>query len=520
LKNIIYQLFPRYWGSYDGKNVRGGSLQENGCGHLADIDDASLAYLKSLGVTHVWYTGLLRHATSCDTAGCTASHPQFVKGNAGSPYAIRDYMDINPYLADNPAERMAEFSALVGRTHKAGMKFLMDFVPNHVSRDNVNFGKSDKKNVHWDANNDFFYYPGCPLSLPVPFNPTGKWKEPFVEYPAKASGNNCFKPDPGIEDWYETVKLNICDFHTPTWDKFLEILRFWADKGVDGFRCDMVELVPPEFLTWLFAQLRRDYPELIFIGEAYNTENYRKYIREVGFNLLYDKSGMYDLLYDIVRKNVFDSGSAVPLWQSTRRITACWQNLGDLQADMLNFLENHDEVRLSSRDFAGDPRKGMAALGVSLLFNNASFMMYAGQEVGERADVSEGFSGENCRSTIFDWWSIPSLKRLNEYIHQGKGLLEEEKAVLERYRSVLALAQKKAFRDGMIYDLCFCNTSSRGFDPDRHFAFLRYEEGGECYLVACNFSAFPASMDLYMPTRDSYASIDVPPYDFSVSRLC
>lgn len=233
MKAVIYQILPRYWGNYDGRNVRGGSLDENGCGHFADIDDKSLEHFKSLGCTHIWYTGVIRHATSRDGCSSSPSHPQILKGRAGSPYAIKDYFDVNPYLADCPEHRMEEFEELVSRTHAHGLRVILDFIPNHVSRDNVNFGQKDNTDIHWTAENDFFYYPGERLTLPVPFTPDENFKETFREYPAKATGNNCFSPHPSVNDWYETIKLNYSDFHTGTWDKMLEILRFWASKGVD-----------------------------------------------------------------------------------------------------------------------------------------------------------------------------------------------------------------------------------------------------------------------------------------------
>lgn len=518
MKPIVYQVFPRYWGGYDGKNVRGGSLEENGCGRFSSIDSRSLDYFRKLGCTHLWYTGIIRHSTSCCTKGCTPSHPQFVKGRAGSPYAVYDYYDVNPYLADTPERRMEEFEDLVRRTHEAGMKVIIDFIPNHVSRDNVNFGRDDDNSEHWKAENDFYYYPGQQLSLPVEFIPGDGFDEPYKEFPAKATGNNCFSPCPTINDWYETVKLNYCDFHTPTWDKMLDILSFWASKGVDGFRCDMVELVPSEFFAWVIPEIRKRFPGTLFIAEVYNKENYGRYINYAGFDWLYDKSGLYDILHDIVWYNANEPEMPVELWRSTRRITWNWQSLGDLQEGMLNFLENHDEQRLASDDFAGKPERGYAALAVSLLFNSAPFMLYSGQELGERGAYEEGYSGKDGRSTIFDWWKIESTHRLWDMIHGKGNVSEEESKVLERYEGILRLSAEKVFSEGKVYDLCFCNLSSPGFDPDRHFAFLRYDEE-KCFLVVCNFSPKYAEMTLDIPIRNCRSEVEAAPYDFAVYEL-
>ena len=437
---LIYQMLPRLWGN----------------GRFSGIDQATLQYLKNtLGMDCLWLTGVIRHATYTLDRGCTPSNPQIVKGNAGSPYAIKDYYDVNPYMADDPDKRMEEFRAVVDRVHAAGLKLLIDFVPNHVSRDNVNLGHKDNKNVHWAPENDFFYFPGQSLHLPVPTP-----GNPFEEFPAKASGN-AFTPSPGINDWYETIKINYCDFHTATWDKMLQIVRFWASLGVDGFRCDMVEMVPWQFMKWLIASIRKEYPGTLFVAEVYDKEKYRLYVEEVGFDLLYDKSGLYDTLRAVTCSNA-----------SAKGITWNWQFLGDLQPHMLNFLENHDEQRLASDFFCGSASGGYAALAVSALLSNAPFMLYFGQEMGERGMQAEGFSGLDGRTSIFDWCTVPALEH-------------PDKEVQKRYLQVLQLAQLPAFREGSTFDLCYCQDEGH-FDKDRHYAFLR-SDGKKAFLVVSNF---------------------------------
>lgn len=460
MKHIVYQMLPRLWGN----------------GRFSGVDDGSLAYLKGLGVDAVWYTGVIAHATTYSAPGCPPpSNPQIVKGAAGSPYAIRDYYDVNAYLADCPARRMEEFESLVERTHSHGMKVIIDFVPNHVSRDYFSaaapsgvrsLGQDDDKSVHWAPENDFFYYPGEPLALEVPGG-----DNPFQEYPAKASGN-VFSPSPSVNDWYETVRINYCDFCTSTWRKMLDIVLFWASMGVDGFRCDMVEMVPWEFMKWLVSGVKSKFPETLFIAEVYIKEKYRMYLKEVGFDLLYDKSGLYDTL-----RSVTCAGT------SARAISYNWQMLGDLQGGMINFLENHDEQRIASDFFCGDPRKGYAALAVSLLLNDASFLLYFGEEVGERGMDEEEFSGIDGRTSIFDWCKVGSVQRLCKWIQTGKGLLSEESSVLERYRSLLKMAKEPEFTTGKTYDLGYCLPSRE----DRVSAFLR-SDGKAAKLVVANFS--------------------------------
>lgn len=504
-KVIIYQMIPRLWGNIGGKNIKNGTLKDNGCGKFSSIDTISLEYLRSLGVSHVWYTGIIRHATAEDSDGCTPSSADWVKGRAGSPYSITDYYDVNPYLADEPENRMEEFHKLVERTHAAGLKVIIDFVPNHVARDYGRFaaahpaptgmaalGESDDKSVHWKDSNDFFYYPGIPLALPIQ-------NQTYMEMPAMASGNS-YTSSPGVNDWYDTIKLNYCDSHTETWEKMYDIVNFWAGQGVDGFRCDMVELVPQAFFKWLISRIKKDRPNLLFVAEVYQKTLYSKYIREIGFDLLYDKSGIYDTLRAIVEKNAKDSGVPVEDWQSAKRITWNWQSLGDLQPYMLNFLENHDEQRFASDFFGCDARNSYAALYTALYMNNAPFMLYAGEEVGERGMDNEGFSGRDGRTSIFDWWAPSSLTRLYKYIHgEKKALTPEEETMLDTYRKALKFAaEDNAVSKGTFYDLCYCNYASDGFNPDRHFAFLRDFED-ETLLIVCNFSKNDADMKISIP---------------------
>ena len=543
-------MLPRLWGNDKVRPKKNGGLLENGTGKFSDIDTASLEYFKWLGCSHIWYTGIIRHSTQ-ESVGCIASHPQFVKGKAGSPYAICDYYDVNAYLADNPDERMLEFESLIKRTHEAGLKVIVDFVPNHVSRDygKVGFssehpclGADDDKNVHWAAENDFFYYPGQALVLP---SESPKGIEPYKEVPAMATGNNCYTPTPGVNDWYETIKINYCDFHTKTWDKMLDIVLFWAAKGVDGFRCDMVELVPTQFFQWLIKQVKEKYPEVIFIAEVYKKDLYTQYIREVGFDYLYDKSGLYDCLRAVVEKAVNDNGMPVELWQSTTGITRSWQFLNDLQPYMLNFLENHDEQRYASEYFGKDSNT-FAALYTSLYLNTAPFMIYFGEEVGEKGMEEEGFSGVNGRTTIFDWWSVGSIRRLRKLIAGGEyknlsvsaltksGLKPEEARVFARFAQATRFAANDlAITRGTTYDLCYCNYASDGFNKDRHFAFLRdFEE--HTLLVAVNFSMVPATMKLRIPQHafewmeitqteslntSTVLEITIPPMDGTILQL-
>jgi len=485
-KNLIYQMLPRLWGE----------------GKFSSVDSASLDYVKSLGFNYIWYTGIVRHATSATE--------KVVKGEAGSPYAITDWYDVNPYMADDPSRRMEEFRDLVSRSHAAGLKVITDFIPNHVAREYHGamtpegercLGEGDDTSVHWKASNDFYYYPGEALKLPV--------SSDYVEFPARASGNS-FTPAPDMNDWYETVRLNYCPYYTETWGKMLSVLRFWASMGVDGFRCDMVELVPPEFMKWVIAQVKKDFPSVIFVAEVYEKERYRQYVADVGFDLLYDKSGLYDTLRQVM------AGES-----TARAISWNWQFLADLQPRMLNFLENHDEQRLASDFFAGSAQAGYAALAVSMLFGPESFMLYFGQEIGERGMDNEPFSGVNGRTSIFDWWKVASLQRLFKYVHNHKsGLQGPERVILKRYSEILSLACSSPFAHGVSYDLCYCQGD--GFNPEKHFAFLQ-SSGSETVLVVANFGE-SAKISVRIPSeaceylglslQQTYYELSVPASDF------
>lgn len=494
-KAIIYQIFTRLFGNTNTTRKHNGTLTDNGCGKLNAFTPAVLRRIKELGVTHVWYTGVIRHATTTDYTryGIPRQHPAVVKGNAGSPYAITDYYDIDPDLATNVEKRMNEFESLVKRTHKAGLKMIIDFVPNHVARQYksiakpegiADFGENDNTGMQFSPQNNFYYCPEQSLAADIDLYHGEEL--PYEEFPAKATGNDCFGNRPGRNDWYETVKLNYgvdyCDAGgvsthfspTPdTWKKMLDILLFWAGKGVDAFRCDMAEMVPSAFWQWVTTEVRKKHHNVKFIGEVYNPGRYREYIN-AGFDYLYDKVGMYDSLRDVVCGH-----------RSATDITRQWQTNDDIADHMLYFLENHDEQRIASDFFAGNARKGIPALMTSALMRTNPFMLYAGQEYGERGMDEEGFSGRDGRTTIFDYWSVDSL--IHGYSSRRQ-LTKEEKSIEATYKKVLNIAtNEKAVTEGKFFDLMYVNPTSADFNADRQYVFLRSNED-DLMIVLANFS--------------------------------
>lgn len=515
-KMIIYQVFPRWFGNTNTKPVRNGSLEENGVGKFSDFTPLALSKIKELGTTHIWYTGVIEHATQTDYTAyhIQKDHRAVVKGKAGSPYAIKDYYDIDPDLADHVENRMEEFEALVARTHDAGMKVIIDFVPNHVARQyhsdaQYNFieelGQNDNTSKAFDPNNNFYYIPGQPLTLPFTNDDEGLG---YSEFPAKATGNDRFDAFPNCNDWYETVKLNYgvdylngrskhFDPIPNTWNKMLDILRFWASKKIDGFRCDMAEMVPVEFWEWAIPLVKKDYP-VIFIAEVYNPAEYRNYIFNGHFDYLYDKVGLYDTLRAVI------CGQA-----PASNIPACWQSLEGIQAHMLNFLENHDEQRLASDFFAKEPLAGISGLIVSALMNTNPMMIYAGQELGERGMDEEGFSGLDGRTTIFDYWSVSTLRNWkNGGKYDGGKLTEKQKQLRQQYATILNIAKNEpAINQGAFFDLMYTNEKNRFFNNRNQYAFLRKHKN-EVILVVANFTHFEQNVWVNIP-EDAFKTLGI-----------
>ena len=499
-KIIIYQLLPRLYGNRNTTRKENGSIADNGCGKFNDLTTSVLKSIQQKGVSHIWFTGVIRHATKTDyTAhGIPANHPAIVKGNAGSPYAITDYYDVDPDLAEDVDNRMAEFEALVSRARKARLGIIIDFVPNHVARQYASLckpkgvkdlGADDNRDHGFNPQNNFYYCPGC--SFEPYLDLYAGTAEPYHEEPAKATGNDHFDNKPGQNDWYETVKLNYgVDYYAggvgyfnpvpDTWFKMRDILLFWASKGIQGVRCDMAEMVPVEFWRWAIAEVRRQYPDYLFIGEVYNPALYRQYV-EAGFTYLYDKVGMYDTLRDIIA-----GGSAT-------RITSAWQSTDDIADHMLYFLDNHDEQRIASQFFAGDAFKAVPAFVVSTLFRSCPYMHYFAQEYGEKGMDKEGFSGCDGRTTIFDYWSVDTMCRADE----GK-LTDDEKALADIYSRIMNFARTDKTVSGQSYDLMYANPHSASFNPDRQYAFLR-RSGRQLLVVVVNFDSLDRNIKLNIP---------------------
>lgn len=499
-KLVIYQMMVRLFGNKDQTNKHYGSIEENGSGKFNDITGTALDKLKDLGISHVWYTGVIEHATMTDytSAGIKMDDPDVVKGRAGSPYAIKDYYDVDPDLAVSIPDRISEFDQLIKRTHDHGLKAIIDFVPNHVARHYVSdnepkgvrdFGADDDISKEFDPANDFYYISGKNFKVPDGVNPGGDaFQHPlkdgrYDEYPAKATGNNVFSEAPGINDWFETVKLNYgIDYRNkqnhfnpipPVWIKMRDILLYWTARKVDGFRCDMAEEVPVEFWSWVIPEVKKANPDIIFIAEAYNSQKYASFLTTGKFDFLYDKVGLYDGLKKLIRNEHH---------ADVKDITHVWKvESKGFSSQMLRFLENHDEERIASPAFAQNPWYAKPAMVVSATLSSGPVMIYFGQESGEPGHGNAGFAGDNNRTTIFDYWGVPEHQKwMNNGAFDGKGLNEDQHYLRGFYRTLLnAVQTEDALRIGEFIEL----NQQENFS-NRNYAYLRHTSNHRALVVA------------------------------------
>ncbi|SHF89217.1 Glycosidase [Microbulbifer donghaiensis] len=535
-KPVIYQVLPRLFGNTNPTNKPWGTIEENGVGKFNDFTPKVLQEIHDLGATHIWYTGSLHHALVGDYTdyGISNDDPDVVKGRAGSPYAIKDYYSVNPDLAENPAERLQEFRALIDRSHEQELKVIIDIVPNHVARayqsldkpDGVrDFGADDDTSVTYARDNNFYYVTGEEFRVPVSdagYRPLNGEANPlvddqFAESPAKWTGNGARSPQPAIDDWYETVKINFgvrpdgskdfpelsaefaqkdyaahaafwADKEVPdSWQKFRDIAHYWLDFGVDGFRYDMAGMVPVEFWSYLNSSIKMKKPDTLLLAEIYTPERYRDYIHVGKMDYLYDKVGTYDAIRAVMQGK-----------GSTNKVAEIQAELQDIAPHMLHFMENHDEQRIASPEFAGNAEAGKPAMLVSATVTAAPTLVYFGQELGEAAGADAGF-GKASRTTIFDYWSVPTVRRWNNDGQWNTAQLsEDEKALRDFYQRLLSFSTSSAALRGEYLDLHNYNSErAQGYD-DKLFAFARWA-GDERLLVVANFDKEVREVELQLP---------------------
>lgn len=536
-KIVVYQVFARLFGNTNTTNMPWGTIEENGVGKFSDFTVQALQEIRELGVTHIWYTGIPHHAVIRDYTeyGISNDAPDIVKGRAGSPYAVKDYYSVDPDLANDPKERMAEFKALVTRTHAVGLKVIIDIVPNHVARKYeginnpegvVDFGATDNRDVTYDKNNNFYYNPGEAFMVPEwrdGYLPLGgkaytMGKDKFVEIPAKWTGNGSRLSKPDFYDWYETVKINYGirpdggkDFDTlpgdfgqrdysehvafwsdkevpDSWLKFRDIALFWLETGVDGFRYDMAEMVPVEFWSFLNSTIKMKNPETFLLAEVYDPGLYRDYIFKGKMDYLYDKVGFYDGLKPIMQG-----------YGWTDHIPVVQNGLMDIEHRMLHFLENHDELRIPSPDFLGNAEMARPGMLVSATISTSPTMIYFGQEVGEPATGHPGF-GSPGRTSIFDYVGVPHLQRwVNHRKFDGGQLSPKERELRNFYKILLNFTINSSALMGQYRDIHFYNRDHTEYYNYRVLSFVRWSIDEKLIIIA-NFDGNQGfGFDLKLP---------------------
>ncbi|MBF6608040.1 MAG: alpha-amylase family protein [Flavobacterium sp.] len=544
-KYVVYQVFTRLFGNTKTTNKPWGTINENGVGKFNDFTDKALQEIKDLGVTHIWYTGVPHHAVINDytSIGVSNDDPDVVKGRAGSPYAVKDYYNVNPDLAVNPAKRMKEFEELIKRTHKNGLKLIIDIVPNHVARRyegknnprKVNdFGANDDTSVEYARDNNFYYIPGKAFEVPQSedYKPLGGQPHPlrdgkFKEMPAKWTGNGSRQAQPDINDWYETVKINYgvrpdgskdfpelpasfasksieehYDFWRKkdvpdSWKKFRDITLFWIDKGVDGFRYDMAEMVPVEFWSYMNSAIKKENPDAFLLAEVYNPAEYRNYIHIGKMDYLYDKVELYDKLKEVVQGKSSADG-----------ISDIQAGLADIEHHMLHFVDNHDEQRVASAEFAGNGHKGKPLMVVSATISTAPTMIYFGQEVGEPGNEDAGF-GKPSRTSIFDYVGVPHHQRwMNNGKFDGGQLNGEERALRDFYKKLLNFTLTSDALKGKFREIQSANRKANSKYNEDIYSFVRWSDN-EKLIIISNFSGL----------KTGYFELVVPAYVIAEWKL-
>ena len=537
MKINVYQVFTRLFGNTETTNKPWGTLEENGVGKFNDFTDEALEAIRAMGITHIWYTGVLHHAmvTGYPEYGIPGDDPDVVKGRAGSPYSVKDYYNVNPDLAADPARRLDEFEALIGRTHRHGMKVVIDIVPNHVARvyhsltnpEGVeDFGASDDLSREYLKDNNFYYIPGQPFRVPEwrdGYRVLGGEQHPladgnFREDPAKWTGNGSRSPQPDMYDWYEAVKINFGvdpsghpdfdplpegyedkpyqdhyaywrDRQVPdSWKKFRDIALYWLEKGVDGFRYDMAEMVPVEFWSYMNSAIKTARPDAFLLAEIYQPQLYRDYLRKGKMDFLYDKVQLYDTLKRIMQGK-----------GSTDELVQIQEELADIEHHMLHFLENHDEQRIASPEFAGDARKGMPAMVVSATIGSSPTMLYFGQHVGEPGAEEPGF-GSPGRTSIYDYIGVPNHQRwMNHGKFDGALLSDNERELHQFYSTLLNFTKNSVALTGAYREIHSFNREQTPWYNDRVFSYVRWK-GEERLIIVVNFDGESSfGFDLQIP---------------------
>ncbi len=242
------------------------------------------------------------------------------KGSLGSYYSIRDYCAINEEFGSE-----ADFDSFLDAAHKLGFKVILDWVANHTSRD-----------ARWISERAQDWYER---------DESGEALVPW--------------------DWSDTAKLNYANHDV--WVGQIDAMKYWIERGVDGFRCDMAMLVPIEFWQEVAAELHRLKPDLFMLAEAEETNLFDR-----AFDACYGWE-MHHIMCDVAKgvrrttdiRNFLYADRGYPRW-----------------AMPMMFTSNHDENSWQESEYS---RFG-EALNLMSVFTfvapNSMPLIYTGQEVG------------------------------------------------------------------------------------------------------------------------------------------
>ena len=532
-KELIYEIVPRVFGNKIPSQKPWGTSQENGVGKFNDITDLALQQIKELGATYIWYSGVLEHSSLSDfsSIGVDSDDPDIVKGRAGNLFAIKDYYDVDPDLAQNPIKRLEEFTSLIDRTHKNNLKVIIDIVPNYVARNyksqtsskkRPDFGADDATS-EYNRNNNFYYVQNTAFFVPIienykPLNGEnhslldGK----FAENPAKWSGSgSAAMPNPS--DSFDVVKLNFGqnngqdefpelpvnfdmqpvaahlnfwkDKDVPdTWKKFKDIALFWMDKGVDGFRFANADQVPVAFWSYLNSAIKVKYPDAFLLGEVNDEKRYRQFIRVGKMDYVYDKNGLYAKQAQILKGKI-----------DPDQLVYAVKSIEDISANVVNFIENHDLNRIASAEFGSNGHKAKPLMTIATTISASPTIIYFGQEVGEPAKQESGFGKAN-QTSLYDYTNVPNHQRwMNDGKFDGAKLKFEEKLLRDFYQRLLRFSAQSNAIAGEYEQLQTANKDSKGYDADI-FSFVRFSDN-EKLLIVVNYSDSKSSyFDLKIPT--------------------
>ncbi len=301
------------------------------------------------------------------------------------------------------------------------------------------------------------------------------------------------------------------------------VLEHWQALGVDGFRCDMAHMVPPEFWKWAIAKSRARHIDVVFVGEAYDNDPTKVPGVDPVISKLHDgrSNVMFDLL-DAGFNGVYDD----PTYRMIKKIYEGpgWANdIDDARSDdfifenSLRYAENHDEVRIAAQSQWGGlgMKVGVPVSAILFGLSRGPIMLYNGQEVGEPGEGLEGFGGNDARTSIFDYWSMPEfVKWANGHKYDGARLSAEQKQLRSFYGRLLNVLDEPAFRDGVCIPLNAANRDNPNYgrlpneQPSGHwlYSFLRHDpESSQTFLIVVNLNPWESFKNVRIVVPSSVA---------------